>query len=323
MTTKVGIIGSGLIGRSWATLFARGGLTVVLYDNVASQLANVLPLIEKDLQQLYELHLLFEQEVDQVLKRISVSGSLSDTVANADYIQECVPEDQNLKIEIFKQLDPLVKPSVVLASSSSNLSPSLFSAELKHKNRVLVAHPVNPPLFIPVVEVLPAPYTDESAVDFTMNLLKHVKQSPILINQEVDGFVLNRLQYALMGEAFRMVDKGIASPEAVDIAIKKGLALRWSFMGPFETIDLNAPGGVEDYVQRYGPPMARVLKTQDNSYNPFTESATKRIVEYLRKDTPTELFTERRIWRDKRLALLIQHQQTAPQPPLSEKRKSL
>jgi len=144
-----------------------------------------------------------------------------------------------------------------------------------------------------------------------------------LINKEIDGFVLNRLQYALMGEAFRMVHQGIASPEAVDIAIKKGLALRWSFMGPFETIDLNAPGGIEDYVKRYAPAMARVLKTQDNSENPFTEIATAKALEYLRQETPTELLNERRIWRDKRLALLFQHQNNAPHPPRSEKRKSL
>src|SRR5208337_4715471 len=117
--------------------------------------------------------------------------------------------------------------------------------------RCLVVHPINPPYLIPAAEVVPAPWTDPAVVERTAALLRAAGHAPIVMKREIDGFVMNRMQGALLEEAFRLVAEGYASVEDVDIGIRDGLALRWSFMGPFETIDLNAPGGVRDYANRY------------------------------------------------------------------------
>ena len=141
----------------------------------------------------------------------------------------------------------------MLASSTTGIPPSAFTEHLAGRRRCLVAHPINPPYVTPLVEICPAPWTDAAVVDRTHALMRAVGQAPIRMRREVQGFIANRMQAALIGAALRMVRDGIASAEDVDIAIRDGIGLRWSFMGPLETIDLNAPGGIADYLRRYGP----------------------------------------------------------------------
>ena len=130
------------------------------------------------------------------------------------------------------------------SSSTSALLPSRFTEGLKGRGRCLVVHPINPPYLIPAAEVVPAPWTTPETVERTRAFLIAAGQAPMVMKREIDGFIMNRMQGALLEEAFRLVADGYASVEDVDIGIRDGLALRWSFMGPFETIDLNAPGGV-------------------------------------------------------------------------------
>ena len=152
---------------------------------------------------------------------------------------------------MFARLDAAAPPDAVLASSTSAILPSAFTEGLKGRARCLVVHPINPPYLIPAAEIVPAPWTTPEAVERTAELLRAAGHAPIVMKREIDGFVMNRLQGALLEEAFRLVAQGYASVEDIDVGIRDGLALRWSFMGPFETIDLNAPGGVRDYVERY------------------------------------------------------------------------
>src|SRR5690606_10729784 len=135
----------------------------------------------------------------------------------------------------------LSDPATVLASSTSSIPASAFTEDLPGRHRCLVAHPVNPPYLIPVVELCGAPSTDAKVVEQARALMDEVKQKPVTVHKELEGFVLNRLQGALLREAFRLVQSGCVSVEDLDATVKDGLGLRWSFMGPFETIDLNAP----------------------------------------------------------------------------------
>jgi 3-hydroxyacyl-CoA dehydrogenase len=251
MARHVAVVGAGLIGRAWSISFARGGRQVVLWDVVpgmAEQTRNQIPTL---LEGLVEQDLLAGQSVEEVFQRISATDDLADALEGAIHVQENAPEKLDVKLELFARLDALTPDDAVLASSSSAILPSLFTEQLKNRQRCLVAHPINPPYLIPAVEVVPAPWTDADAVSSTCSLLEDIGHQPMRMNKEIDGFIMNRLQMALLHEAFRLVDQGYPSAEDIDRGIADGLGLRWSFMGPFETIDLNAPGGIRDYVSRY------------------------------------------------------------------------
>lgn len=165
---------------------------------------------------------------------------------------------------------------------------------------------MNPPFAIPVVEIIPAPWTAKEVTEKVMDLMKEVKMKPVLLKKEIDGFLINRLQYALLFEAYRLVADGVASPEDVDTTIRDGLATRWSFMGPFQTIDLNAPGGVKDYFERYASSMERVVRQQDNSVI-LKKEVFDEIHEAMRKETPIHRLPQRLAWRNSRLVDLALH----------------
>ena len=159
----------------------------------------------------------------------------------------------------------------MLASSTSGIPASAFTEALPGRDRCLVAHPVNPPYLVPLVELVGAPWTSPEVVARTRALMDRVGQVPVVAMKETRGFVLNRMQAALVAEAFRLVRDGVMSVEDVDACVRDGLGLRWSFMGPFETIDLNAPGGVSDYAARFGALMGGITDEQTPyDYDPAT-----------------------------------------------------
>ena len=139
----------------------------------------------------------------------------------------------------------------MLASSTSAIPASHFTEALAGRARCLVAHPVNPPHLVPIVELCGSPWTAPATIARAQAVYDEVGQVPIIVRRELDGFILNRLQGALLSEAMRLVGEGYVSPEDLDKTIRDGLGLRWAFMGPFATIELNAPGGVVDYCARY------------------------------------------------------------------------
>jgi len=168
-------------------------------------------------------------------------------------VQENIRETVEAKTAIFAQLDALTPPDAVLASSTSWLPASTFTADLPGRGRCLVGHPTNPPYLVPLVELCPAPWTDPKVMERAHALYAGAGQTPVSLSREIPGFLLNRVQAAVLNECFTLFEQGLASAEDIDKVLKDGLALRWSFMGPFETIDLNAPAGVTDYAKRYGP----------------------------------------------------------------------
>ena len=175
-----------------------------------------------------------------------------------------------------------------------------------------MVHPLNPPYLIPAAEVVPAPWTDSAIVARTAALLREAGHAPIVMQREIDGFVMNRLQGALLEEAFRLVESGIASVEDVDIGIREGLALRWSFMGPFETIDLNAPAGVRDYVERYESIYKRLHPTMQWRAD-WGGPVLDTIEVERRKRLAADKLQDRQAWRDRRLMALAAHKRRAAQ----------
>ncbi len=306
--TTVGIIGTGLIGRAWAIVFARAGNRVHLLDASPAVAEAGLNLIRSSLDDLAGAGLLDEPPAT-VLGRIRVAADLADAVAEADYVQENLPEQLDLKRQIFADLDRTAPDRCILASSTSAIPGSAFTESLSGRHRCLVAHPVNPPHLVPLVELCRTPWTADDTVTRTRALMEQVGQVPITVEREIEGFILNRLQGALLNEALRLVAGGYVNPEDLDKTVRDGLGLRWSFMGPFATIELNAPGGIADYCARYTGFYKR-LQAKPADVAVFEDSNIAGILrEWGKQATPEEL-AELTRWRDQRLAALAAHKKT-------------
>ncbi|WKX92688.1 hypothetical protein Q1695_010599 [Nippostrongylus brasiliensis] len=342
---KVAIIGSGLIGSCWATLFVNAGYSVCLYDISAEQLDVALRTITRNLEKLENEGLSRRDETtEQVMKHITTTLRLEDALHGAIYAQESTSESVEFKRKIFSEMDKFASEEVILASSTSTIPASNFTEGLKHRTRCLVAHPVNPPLYLSLVEVVPAPWTTEAVVERTCEILKTIGQEPVRLNREVLGFAVNRLQYALLAEAWRLVADKVMSPEDVDkvtyfyeqhgkcrgrvarsaipagtvvdrslsgtgwffhrsLVMSSGLGPRYAFLGPLQTVHLNA-NGIRDYFARYGDGIRRVLA--DLGPTPtFTEPAVLDVMERsLNDNMPLERLASLKALREENLARL-------------------
>ncbi|KAI5759511.1 CRYL1 [Gulo gulo luscus] len=311
---EVAIIGSGLIGQSWAMLFASGGFKVKLYDIGQQQVTNALEKIRKEMKFLEQSgSLKGSLGAEEQLSLISGCLNIQEAVEGAMLIQESVPENLELKKKIFAQLDQIVDDKVVLSSSTSCLLPSKVFAGLEHVKQCIVAHPVNPPYYVPLVELVPHPETAPATVDRTYALMQKIGQSPVRVMKEIDGFALNRLQYAVISEAWRLVEEGIVSPSDLDLVMSDGLGMRYAFIGPLETMHLNAEGMLS-YCDRYSEGMQHVLKT----FGPipdFSGATAEKVNQAMCVKVPNdpEHLAARRQWRDEcllRLAKLKRQMQS-------------
>lgn len=307
MTGRVGIAGAGLIGRAWAMVFARAGWDVRLWDPAGDAASDAVTLCAEGLRDLAGQGLC--DDPDGAAARIAVADGLDACVAGAAFVQECGPERLDVKRALFAGLDAAAPPGAVLASSSSAIRCSLFTEELPGRARCLIGHPVNPPHLIPLVELSGAPWTDPAAIERAREVYRSIGQVPVTVLKEIEGFVLNRLQGALLAEAFRLVSEGYVTPQDLDLTVSEGLGLRWSFMGPFETIELNAPGGIPDYCARYTGFYKR-LAADPPSPAVYEPPATEAILRRWRA-APDPAAKMRR--RDRRLAALRAHKLSQPE----------
>jgi 3-hydroxyacyl-CoA dehydrogenase len=308
--TQVAVVGAGLIGRAWSIVFARAGFDVLLWDPLLQQVEAALSFIGERLPELEQAGLLKEPP-QLVARRVRPAATLAAAVASVEHVQENGPERTEAKQALFAELDRLTRPDTVLASSTSGIPASAFTAALAGRARCLVAHPVNPPYLVPLVELCPAPWTDPATVSRTRALMVSAGQVPATVNKEMAGFALNRLQGALLAEAFRLIDEDVISPADLDALVKHGLGLRWSFMGPLETIDLNAPGGLQDYCERYGPLYAQLQ--QEMTPRTWRPELIDRLQAARRAELPANLQAVRQEWRDRRLMALLAHKATQPE----------
>ncbi len=228
--THVAVIGAGLIGRAWCIVFARAGFQVALWDKFPQQTTLALSFIADRLPELRAAGLLADAP-ETVLARIEPKKSLWDAVRTADYIQENGPERIDVKTAVFTELERAARPDAVIASSTSGIPASAFTEHLKTRHRCLIAHPVNPPYLIPLVEICPSPWTDPAVTQRTREIMVQAGQVPATVKKEIDGFALNRLQGALVAEAFRLLADDVISPADLDALVKHGIGLALELHG--------------------------------------------------------------------------------------------
>jgi len=307
MNRVMAIVGAGLIGRAWASIFARAGWQVRLYDPVEGQARRCHALCEAALAQLAR-HGLCDDPAG-ALGRISVSDALAEALDGVSLVQENGPEKVEIKQAIYSELDRLAPHDAILASSTSAIVASKFTEGLAGRHRCLVAHPVNPPHLVPVVELCGAPWTSPDVIERARSIYSGIGQVPILVKKEIEGFILNRLQGALLTESMKLAGEGYVSPQDLDHVIKDGLGLRWSFLGPFETIELNAPGGIPDYIARYSGFYQRLAADPAPPSAWQGDGAARIVADWGR--TPDSAEVERRSEaRDERLAALQAHKKS-------------
>lgn len=296
------IIGAGSIGVAFAVAFSRAGGQVSMYDPDASWRQAALAEVRQCLADLQSFQLL-DEDPSAVAARVQATDSLEDAVREADLVQECAPEKADLKRDLFARVAAAAPAHAVLASASSALPVSQYAPEGEARERCLVAHPGNPPYLIPVIELVPAPFTSVQTVERAEALYRAFGLSPVKVRKEVEGFIFNRLQGAVLREAYCLVRDGVANVEDIDTVMRDGLGLRWSFMGPFETVDLNTRGGILSHADKMGPAYAR-MGAERGQNDPWFPELVAQVNAQRRALVPLERWADRVRWRDRMLMQL-------------------
>jgi carnitine 3-dehydrogenase len=246
---RVGIIGGGTIGASWAAFFLSRGLTVSIYDPVAERRWYVEDFIQKAWPTLEVLHGRKLHPPDQW----TFYDNLPNAVAEVQFVQESVPETAEIKRAVFRELDQLVQPEAVIASSTSTLRLTDLQVGLNTAQRFVVAHPFNPPHLVPLIEIVGGEHTGSTTRAWCRDFYERNGKTVLMLHKEVIGHVVNRLQAALFQEAVWLIREAVAEVADVDRAIAWGPALRWVLMGPFLTFHLGAQDqGIRGYLHNLG-----------------------------------------------------------------------
>ncbi|KAH7475016.1 3-hydroxyacyl-CoA dehyrogenase [Fusarium oxysporum f. sp. albedinis] len=257
----VGVVGTGVIGASWAGLFLAHGLRVLVSDpapNAEKGLKDAIHTILPTLEAIRP-----HSNVD-LSKLEFVGSSLGDRLGEVDFIQENAPERTDLKIKLIAELDAGTRPGVVIASSSSGIPSSQFISHCaKNPGRVLIGHPFNPPHLMPLVEVVPHPGTDSDSVDTAVSFYKSIGKTPVVIHKEVPGFAANRLQAVLCNEVYSLVSNGVMSAKDVDTCVTSSLGPRWAVTGPLMSNAMGGGGGRDGFrhlLEHLGPASQKWLE---------------------------------------------------------------
>jgi 3-hydroxyacyl-CoA dehydrogenase len=311
--SAVACIGTGLVGRAWAVVFARAGHEVRVYDAMPGEVeARTLPGGRRTLELLAENDML-DEPVETVLARIRPAATIAEAVAGVVHVQESVREDLAIKQKVFAEIAAHAPADAILASSTSAIPGSAFLGDISNPERALVVHPVNPPSLIPLVEICGTGKTRAETIEKVRAFMRAAGMRPIVLKKEVDGFILNRLQFALVAEAWHLVGEGYCDPDDIDAVLTDGLALRWASIGPFEVAHLNAPDGVQGFVDRLGPMMKHLGRAARTDYDWTPQQAAANHA-LMAKRIPLDQIAERSAWRDKRILALRRMKRAVPDP---------
>lgn len=249
---KIAVVGTGVIGMSWAAYFLAQGYDVAATDPAPGAEARLHKRVEDFWPAMERIGL----AAGASPSRLSFSGDLQRTVEGAVFIQENGPERVDIKRETMKQIDAAAPADSLISTSSSGIRISDIQDTAKHPERILLGHPFNPPHLIPLVEVVGGRLTSPEAIDQAMAFYASIGKKPILLRKEVKGHIANRLQAALWREAFHLVQEGVASVTDIDTAIAHGPGLRWALLGPFVNLHLSGgEGGIQHVLEHLGPPI--------------------------------------------------------------------
>ncbi len=246
---KVAVVGAGTMGHGIAQVFAQAGCTVKLIDINERVLEEAMVKIRANLEFFVENHLITPEESARVLSRIQTSVNLESAVRDVEYVTEAVPEEMDLKQQIFRKLDSNTPDQAILASNTSGLSITEIANATEKPERVIGTNWWNPPHIIPLVEMMKGEKTTDETVQRTKEVLTKIGKKPILILKPVPGFVGNRLQIALFREALNLLESGVASAEDIDTAVSYGPGFRYPVLGPFQVADF---GGLDVFYHLSG-----------------------------------------------------------------------
>jgi len=293
---RTAVIGAGSIGLGWAVVFARAGWAVVLHDSNVEMLERARDGIGARLRELAAAGLLTSPP-EEMLARITTERELGPALAGAEWVQECIVENLDAKQELFAAVDRMSPAGALLASSSSMIAASRWAGDLPGRGRCLVVHPGNPPYLLPVAEVVPAPFTDPAITARAGDVLRSVGMTPVVVNGEPEGFVFNRLQGAVLREAYCLVRDGVIAVSDLDRVVSQGLGRRWAVIGPFTTAQLNTRGGIRRHAQVMGPAYER-MGAERGQHDPWTPELVERVAIDVEARLPEPEWGEQVLRRD-------------------------
>ena len=254
---RIAIVGTGVIGASWAAQYLARGFDVVATDPAPNAEANLRKYVDEAWEQLTVIGL----SPGAARDRLSFTSSMKDALSNADLVQENGPERPDFKIKLFADMDDATPADSLIASSSSGITPSVMQSQCKHPERVLIGHPFNPPHLIPLVEVVGGTKTSPDAIQQALAFYASIGKKPIYLRKELPGHVGNRLQAALYREVMYLIQQGVLSVADADDAVSYGPGLRWGVMGPSLQWHLGGgPGGIKHFMEHLMDPLAGMIK---------------------------------------------------------------
>ncbi|MFC7405861.1 3-hydroxyacyl-CoA dehydrogenase [Georgenia alba] len=295
----VGVLGGGALGLGFALRVALSRHVALVYEPDESRRGELGEELADRLATLGRYNLLDETPAT-VARRVVIVRGLAEAIRGSALVQECVAEDLDIKRAVVADAAADLGERTPMASSSSAIGPSRIFSASAVEDRGLVGHPLNPPHLIPVVEVVPSPMTDPRVTSRAEEVYRAMGMRPVLVHKEVDGFVTNRLQAALLREAYHLVADGVVAPDDVDALVRDGLGRRWCFMGPFETADLNTRGGIATHAERLGPAYARFGREREGQ-DPWRTGAVEEVTAARREILSLEDWPERVRWRDEEI----------------------
>lgn len=302
---KVAVIGQGVIGRGWTAFFASRGLQVSVFDLDPSAARAALGGLAETVGFL-EREGLARQGVTASLSRaVNLAPSLEEAVAGADYVQEAVAEDYDVKKSVFAAADRVAAPDALLASSSSGLLMTEIQKVTRHPERCLIAHPINPVYLIPLVELVPGERTAPEALAVAKEFLEGLGKVPVVLRREVPGYLENRITAALWREAIDLVHRGVASVEDVDKTIWAGPGLRYALMGPHLIYHLGGgPGGIRHFVEHLHPAFQQWWSDM-SAWTSIPDGAVESLESGLEEVTAGRSYQDMVAWRDGMLVKML------------------
>jgi 3-hydroxyacyl-CoA dehydrogenase len=254
---RIAIVGTGVIGASWAALYLARGFDVIASDPAPNAEANLRKYVDEALEQLKAIGL----SPGASPNRLSFTSNMKDALSKADFVQENGPERPDFKIKLFVDMDEATPADSLIASSSSGITPSVMQSKCKRPERCLVGHPFNPPHIIPLVEVVGGTKTSPDAIQQAMTFYASIGKKPILLHKELPGHVANRFQAALYREMLYLIEQGVLSVEDTDAAVCYGPGLRWGVMGQSLQWHLaGGAGGIKHFMEHLMDPLAGMMK---------------------------------------------------------------
>jgi 3-hydroxyacyl-CoA dehydrogenase len=303
---RIAIVGTGVIGASWAALFLAHGLEVIATDPAPNAEENLRKYIDDAWPALEQLGL----SSDASKKRLSFTTKLSDALQGVDLVQENGPERPDFKIKLFADMDALTPETTILASSSSGIPIGVSQSQCKHPERCVIGHPFNPPHLIPLVEVVGSEKTSPATIERTMALYASLGKRPIHLRKEVVGHVANRLQAALYREVVYLIAQDVLSVSDADAAVSWGPGLRWGVMGPNLLFHLaGGQNGIHHFMEQFTGPMSTWWKDLGNPE--FTLGVKEKIVKGVLAEAGNRSIDELAGDRDKVLLGLLNLRGTA------------